>query len=786
MICAHPCETTATVALWGALLVALLRSGGDSSLRMDSTEESAAALRQSVIPAQGGIVADGRVSEDPHWLEEATRLLDWEVKPRVSFAGDFKNGDVSWYADGRLSVTHNCVFRHDAGRTALLWDADDPRLQPLTKVSYGALGADILRLAAYLSSAGVAPGAAVTVYMPMVPAAVVSMLACAHVGAAHSVVFAGFSAAALAERIADARSSVVVTADEGLRGGRRIPLKAVVDAAIGALGPDSPVRRVVVFRRTGASVPFVDGRDISWDDALSAGEKWRLDNKLPPADSAEAYNSASNHSSFGAEEPLFVLYTSGSTGRPKGLVHSRGGYLHYALRTLLRTFAPRDDAVIGCVADVGWITGHSYAVYGPLAAGLTTLLFEGTPLFPDAGRYWDTAVRARATHLYVAPTAVRALRRLGDAHVVKYRDEYLATLRVIGTVGEPISADAWLWLWDVVGGRRCALVDTYWQTETGGHVAAPAAAGEAVVPGAAGRPCPGIALAVLDPRTGSVLSRAGRPSRDIAIGRLGGATDSSPTIGESDTAQGDPTSGEPDTAPAVGESGAAQCSHLHGESGAAQSDTAQCPQTAGESSLSYADYESGEGVLAISQPWPGMARTILGDHARYFQTYFAPFPGHFCTGDRAHVDANGRVWIRGRADDVINVSGHRLGTAEVEAALARHACVAEAAVLGRPDAITGEAVVAFVVLRDGSVGKSDAISAELVAVVRATIGPFAAPRRVFLVRDLPKTRSGKIMRRLLRRVLAGATDGADLGDTSTLLDPAVVAEIVALVRASAD
>lgn len=615
------------------------------------------------------------------WRARALEYLAWTRPFTTVYSGDFARAQGEWFCDGMLSVAYNCVDRHAAatpGRTALLWEGDEPGTG--RRVTFLQLQEETSRLAHYLAAQGVRQGDAVTIYMPMVPEAVFAMLACARLGATHNTVFAGFSAEALADRLADSRSRVLITADEGVRGGKSIPLKSIADRAV-ALS-SAGVERVLVFRRTGAPVPFGAPRDHWWHE------------QVPPQPGYFA------PVPVGAEHPLFMLYTSGSTGRPKGLVHASAGYLLYAAVTHRLVFDVREGDVFGCLADVGWITGHSYIVYGPLCNGVTTVLFESTPVYPTPSRYWQTVERLRITQLYTAPTVIRALRKFGDGPVAGHD---LSSLRTLGTVGEPISPDAWAWYAQAVGGGRCPVVDTYWQTETGGHVVTPLAGTTATKPGAATLPFLGIEANLVDPLTGRVLAEDGV-----------------------------------------------------------------------------------EGVLVLSRPWPGIARTILGDHQKYYDTYFRAYPGHYCTGDRAYRDADGYLWIRGRVDDVINVSGHRLSTAEIEAALGSHAACAEAAVLGSPDEITGQAVWAFVIPRTGAaVEPAGRLEQELRDAVRRRIGAFAAPKRVLLVPDLPKTRSGKIMRRVIRKILEGATEPGQLGDLSTIQNPEVIDQLLALVHGPA-
>lgn len=575
-----------------------------------------------------------------------------------------------------LNVAYNCVDRHaqkSPERVALVWEGDEPGTNRF--VTYGELQRETSRVANYLASLGIAKGDKVTIYMPMVPEAVFAMLGCARAGVTHNVVFAGFSAEALADRLSDSSSRLLITADEGRRGGKSIPLKAIADSALAKTTAN--VERVLVFKRTGSKVPFDARRDVWWQDAVSA----QSDQFEPVA--------------VEAEHPLFMLYTSGSTGKPKGVVHSSGGYLLYAMMTIRHVFDLKPNDIFGCLADIGWITGHSYIVYGPLANGVATVLFESVPIYPNPSRYWDTVDRLRITQLYTAPTVIRALRKFEDKPFEGYS---LSSLRVIGTVGEPISPDAWSWYEEKVGKGRCPVVDTYWQTETGGHVIAPIAALTVTKPGSATFPFYGIRAEILDPHTGHVLD-----GTDV------------------------------------------------------------------------------EGVLVLSKSWPGIARTINGDHKKYYDVYFASYPGHYLTGDRAYRDADGYIWIRGRIDDVINVSGHRLSTAEIESALGHHPNCAEAAVLGAPDEITGQSIWAFVIPK-GQLHDATKVEHELKEMVRQKIGAFATPKRILIIADLPKTRSGKIMRRIIRKILEGETHKAALGDLSTINNPEIIDVLISRIH----
>jgi acetyl-CoA synthetase len=609
---------------------------------------------------------------DAFWARVAQRI-DWMRAPTqvrdVSFdVADFR---IRWYDDGELNASVNCLDRHlDArgDKTALIFEPDDPS-QPAQHVSYRELHARVCRLGNALRHLGVRKGDRVTIYLPMIVDAVVAMLACARIGAVHSVVFGGFAPQSIADRIADCGSKLVITADEGLRGGKHIPLKANVDAALAMHGTDS-VETVLVVRHTGAAVDMQMPRD-RWFDAV--------------VDSQDAHCVPER---MNAEDPLFILYTSGSTGKPKGVLHTTGGYLVYASWTHACVFDLREDDVYWCTADVGWITGHSYIVYGPLANGATTLVFEGVPNYPDVSRFWNVIDKHRVTLFYTAPTAIRALMREGDAPV---KTTSRGSLRVLGTVGEPINPEAWRWYHEVVGDARCPIVDTWWQTETGGILISPLPHASAPKPGSATKPLPGVRPALVD-----------------ANGTL-----------------------------------------LDGEA---------------------------EGNLVILDSWPGQMRTVYGDHQRFIDTYFKTYPGMYFTGDGCRRDADGDYWITGRVDDVINVSGHRIGTAEVESALVNCPHVAEAAVVGFPHDLKGQGIYAFVTLKAG-VEPSDALRSELVQCVRTGIGPIATPDCIQWAPGLPKTRSGKIMRRILRKIAENAPD--QLGDTSTLADPGVVATLVA-------
>jgi acetyl-CoA synthetase len=602
------------------------------------------------------------------WAEQA-RSLAWFRRPtkvrNVSF--DPKDLRIRWFEDGTLNASVNCLDRHlrlKRHKPALIWEGDDPRQSRM--LTFGELHAQVCRFANGLASLGVRKGDPVTLYMPMVPEAAVAMLACARIGAVHSVVFAGFSPEALASRMRDCGSHVLITADEVCRGGRRIPLKASADAAL----KHCPfVSRCVVVRRTGATVDWTEGRDVWYHDLV------------------ESQSADHEPAVMGAEDPLFILYTSGSTGRPKGVVHTTAGYLLSVSLTHRCVFDINEDDLFWCTADIGWVTGHSYIVYGPLANGATTLMFEGTPTYPDASRFWQVIDKHRVSIFYTAPTAIRALLREGDEPV---RRTSRRSLRLLGSVGEPINPEAWLWYYNVVGRRRCPIVDTWWQTETGSIMIAPLPGAIATKPGSATLPFFGVEPVIVD-ESGRVLEGA-------------------------------------------------------------------C-----------------EGRLCLREAGPGMARTLHGDHERFIQTYFAPCPGLYFTGDGARRDRDGYYWITGRVDDVINVSGHRLGTAEIESALVSHPTVAEAAVVGYPHPVSGQGIHAFVTLKAGNEPTED-LCDELRQWVRRMIGPIATPDVIHWAPALPKTRSGKIMRRVLRKIAAAET--SDLGDTSTLADPAAVDALV--------
>ncbi|GAN49243.1 acetyl-CoA synthetase [Methylobacterium sp. PvP062] len=607
---------------------------------------------------------------DAFWAEHGKRI-DW-MKPFSTVKNtSFEPGKVSikWFEDGTTNVAHNCIDRHLETRgdqTAIIWEGDNP--DEAKHISYRELHAQVCRMANVLRNRGVGKGDRVTLYMPMIPEAAYAMLACARLGAIHAIVFGGFSPDSLASRIQGCGSKVVITADEGLRGGRKVPLKANVDEAIKRLDADL-VDHVIVVRRTGGSVAMEAGRDVYYDEAAE-----QVTDECPAV-------------AVEAEHPLFILYTSGSTGQPKGVVHTTGGYLVYASMTHEYVFDYREGDVYWCTADVGWVTGHSYIVYGPLANGATTLMFEGIPTYPSTSRFWEVVDKHKVNIFYTAPTAIRSLMGGGEGPVKKTSRQ---SLRVLGSVGEPINPEAWEWYYNVVGDRRCSIVDTWWQTETGGILITPLPGATALKPGSATRPFFGV-----------------KPQMVDAEGKV-----------------------------------------LEGP----------C-----------------EGNLCIADSWPGQMRTVYGDHERFEQTYFSTYPGKYFTGDGARRDADGYYWITGRVDDVINVSGHRMGTAEVESSLVAHPKVAEAAVVGYPHNVKGQGIYAYVTLNDGEEG-DDALRKELVTWVRKDIGPIASPDLIQFAPGLPKTRSGKIMRRILRKI--AEDDFSSLGDTSTLAEPAVVDDLI--------
>ncbi|QSA98239.1 acetate--CoA ligase [Methylococcus sp. EFPC2] len=601
------------------------------------------------------------------WSEQAEKFLTW-IKPWEKVQDcDFHTGRIHWFQGGKLNVSFNCLDRHLAERseqTAILWEGDDPSVD--RKISYRELHEQVCRFANTLKSHGVGKGDRVCIYMPMVPEAAIAMLACARIGAIHSIVFGGFSSEALKDRIQDADCRYAVCADEGRRGGKHVPLKANLDHALESC-PN--VQTVFVVRVTGAPIDWVENRDVWYHEAVE-----QASSDCPPEE-------------MDAEDPLFILYTSGSTGKPKGVLHTTGGYLLYTAMTHRYVFDYRDGEIYWCTADVGWVTGHSYIVYGPLCNGATTLMYEGVPTYPKPDRFWQIIDKHRVNIFYTAPTAIRALMGLGDDLV---RHTSRASLRILGSVGEPINPEAWEWYYHVVGDGRCPVVDTWWQTETGGILITPLPGATRLKPGSATLPFFGIKPGIFD----------------------------------------------------------AQGNELEGVT---------------------------EGVLVLDTSWPGQARTVYGNHQRFVETYFSTYPGKYFTGDGARRDQDGYYWITGRVDDVLNVSGHRMGTAEIESALVLHDAVAEAAVVGYPHDIKGQGIYAYVTLVSG-IKPSDELKKELIQLVRQEIGPIATPDYIQWAPNLPKTRSGKIMRRILRKVAANDVD--NLGDTSTLADPGVVDDII--------
>ncbi len=607
--------------------------------------------------------------DDPEsfWGEHGMRI-DW-IKPytKVKDVDYLKKVHIRWFYDGTLNASANCIDRHlpaRANQTAIIWEGDDPK--DSKKISYGELAENVGRLANALKARGIKKGDRVTIYMPMIPEAAYAMLACARIGAIHSVVFGGFSPDSLAGRIQDCDSNCVITADEGVRGGRKVPLKANTDAALKSC---PTVETVFVVKRTGGSIDWVEGRDVWYHEACGAASA-----DCPPEE-------------MNAEDPLFILYTSGSTGKPKGVLHTTGGYMVYASMTHHYVFDYHDGDIYWCTADVGWVTGHTYIVYGPLANGAITLMFEGVPNYPDSSRFWQVCDKHTVNTFYTAPTAIRALMREGNGPVEKTSRK---SIRLLGTVGEPINPEAWEWYYNVVGDARCPIVDTWWQTETGGILITPLPGAIDLKPGSATLPFFGVRPEIVD-ADGKVLEGA-------------------------------------------------------------------C-----------------EGNLCIADSWPGQMRTVFRDHDRFVQTYFSTYKGKYFTGDGCRRDADGYYWITGRVDDVINVSGHRMGTAEVESALVAHPKVAEAAVVGAPHDIKGQGIYAYVTLNVGE-QPTDELKKELVQWVRKEIGPIASPDWLQWAPGLPKTRSGKIMRRILRKI--AENDYSNLGDTSTLADPAVVDDLV--------
>jgi acetyl-CoA synthetase len=614
-----------------------------------------------------------RSTEDPEgfWAELAEQL-DWFKKWDKVLEYDFVEGDVNWFQGGKLNVTYNCLDRHlttwRRNKAALIWEGE-PKEQ--TKVyTYQQLHYEVCKFANVLKKMGVKKGDRVSIYLPMIPELPIAMLACARIGAVHSIVFGGFSAEALRDRILDCGAKILITCDAGYRSGKTVPTKQNADAALTQC-PD--VSKVIVVKRSGTAVNMVEGRDCWWDEQMNAGD-------ISPVCSPEVMD---------AEDPLFVLYTSGSTGKPKGVLHTQAGYLLYVYQTFKWIFDYKDNDVFWCTADIGWVTGHSYIVYGPLATGATSLMFEGVPNYPQADRFWEMVEKYRVNTFYTAPTAIRAMMKDGDEWPKKHD---LSSLRILGTVGEPINPEAWMWYYNVIGKGRCPIVDTWWQTETGGILITPLPGAIPIKPGSATLPFPGV---------------------DARIVREDGT--------DCDTNEG--------------------------------------------------------GMLLITKPWPGMMRGVFGEggRERFKETYFSRFPGYYFTGDGARKDEDGYFWLMGRIDDVINVSGHRLGTAEVESALVSHPAVAEAAVVGYPHEVKGDGIFAYVTLKTGIAGTED-LRKQLVTHVRKEIGPIATPDIIQFADGLPKTRSGKIMRRILKLIAKG--DSSGLGDTSTLADPGVVPVLV--------
>jgi acetyl-CoA synthetase len=613
-----------------------------------------------------------RSIDDPNgfWAEQAEQFVTWSKKWDTVMDFSYAESDlhIKWFDGGKLNVSYNCLDRHLESRgdqTAIIWESDDP--EHSKHITYKALHAEVCQFANVLKSRGVKKGDRVCIYLPMIPEAAVAMLACTRIGAVHSIVFGGFSPDALRDRILNADCQTLITSDESVRGGRNIPLKKNADKA---LEQCPNVSTCVVVRRTGGNVAWSEGRDVWYDEAVAAASA------DCPAEEMDA------------EDPLFILYTSGSTGQPKGVLHTTGGYLVFAAMTHKYTFDYHEGDVYWCTADVGWVTGHTYIVYGPLANGAISLMFEGIPTYPDGGRFWAVCEKHKVNTFYTAPTAIRSLMRLGEEPVKKHD---LSSLRLLGSVGEPINPEAWEWYHRVIGNEQCPIVDTWWQTETGGHLITPLPGATALKPGSASLPFFGVKPEIVDATTGETLQ--------------------------------------------------------------------------GEA----------EGALIIRQPWPAQMRTVYGDHGRFFDTYFSQYKGAYFTGDGARRDADGYYWITGRIDDVLNVSGHRLGTAEIESALVLHDKVAEAAVVGYPHEIKGQGIYAYVTLMAG-VEPSDELKIELVKLVRSEIGPIATIDVLQWAPGLPKTRSGKIMRRILRKIACNELD--TLGDTSTLADPSVVDELV--------
>ena len=610
---------------------------------------------------------EASISEpDKFWAEQAEKFLTWDASWSEICSENFLTGDAKWFLDGKLNVSTNCIDRHlthDREKIAIIWEGDSP--EDSKHISYEELYSEVCKLGNLLRARGVKKGDRVCIYMPMVPEAAYAMLACTRIGAIHSVVFGGFSPEALKDRILDSNCKVVISANEGIRGGKSIPLKRNVDLAL----TDCPSVHTCLFvKRTSKNVDWLEGRDIWYEQVNN-------------------YDASCEPEIMDSEDPLFILYTSGSTGKPKGVMHTTGGYLLMAAMTHKYTFDYKDGDIYWCTADVGWVTGHSYIVYGPLCNGGTTLIFEGVPTYPDASRFWQVIDKHRVNQFYTAPTAIRALMGLGNDFVEKTSRK---SLRILGTVGEPINPEAWEWYYSVVGETNCPIVDTWWQTETGAHMLTPLPGATPLKPGSATLPFFGIQPALLD-----------KDGREIE--------------------------------------------------------------------------GPGEGLLMIKRSWPSQLRSVYGDHKRFYETYFKPFPGYYFTGDGAKRDKDGYFWITGRVDDVLNVSGHRMGTAEIESALVLHKLVAEAAVVGFPHPIKGQGIYCYVTLMEGT-PPCDGIHSDLIDLCKKEIGPIAKPDIIQWAPGLPKTRSGKIMRRILRKI--AANDVAELGDTSTLADPNVILDLI--------
>ena len=629
------------------------------------------AAKAHINPEQYATMYQRSVDDpDGFWAEQADKFVTWTKKwdkvTDYSFNAD--NLYIKWFEGGKLNVSYNCLDRHLETRgdqVAIIWEGDNPEEDK--KITYRELHAEVCKLGSVLKSRGVKKGDRVCIYLPMIPEAAVAMLACTRIGAVHSIVFGGFSPDSLRDRINDSDCKTLITADESVRGGRNVPLKKNADTA---LAECPGVTTCVVIKRTGGDIAWTTGRDIWYDEELAKA------------------SAVCEPEEMDAEDPLFILYTSGSTGKPKGVLHTTGGYLVFAAMTHKYTFDYKEGEVYWCTADIGWVTGHTYIVYGPLANGAISVMFEGIPNYPDMSRFWDVVDKHNVAIFYTAPTAIRSLMRAGEEPVKKASRK---SLRILGTVGEPINPEAWEWYHRVVGDERCPIVDTWWQTETGGHLITPLPGATPLKPGSASRPFFGVAPALVDAAAGTILE---------------GAT---------------------------------------------------------------------EGALVITRPWPAMMRTVYGDHKRFYDTYFSQYPGYYFTGDGARRDEDGYYWITGRIDDVLNVSGHRLGTAEIESALVLHESVAEAAVVGYPHDIKGQGIYAYVTLMEG-VEATDDLKKDLVKLVRSEIGPIAIVDLIQWAPALPKTRSGKIMRRILRKIATNEVDS--LGDISTLADPTVVSDLI--------